>query len=177
MAPGTRGDREQGGDATDGHRVGIGCDTHRLVDGGPLRLGGVDIPHTASLLGHSDADVLLHAVTDAVLGACALGDIGQRFPDTDPAHRGRDSAEMLAAAVDAAAAAGWRVVNLDCVVLAERPKIAPHGDAIRRRIAELVRVEPDRVGVKAKTAEGLGPVGAEQAIAAQCVVLMRAVDT
>ncbi|MBN2022527.1 MAG: 2-C-methyl-D-erythritol 2,4-cyclodiphosphate synthase [Pirellulales bacterium] len=156
--------------------MGIGWDIHRLGSGGPIRLGGVDIPHEVGLVGHSDADVLLHAVTDAVLGAAAAGDIGQMFPDTDPAHRGRDSAEMLAAAVAAAAAAGWSVVNVDCVVLAERPKIAPHRDAIRRRVGEIVGVPSDRVGVKAKTAEGLGPVGTGQAIAAQCVVLLRSND-
>ena len=108
---------------TIGIRVGLGHDTHRLRPGGPLRLGGIDIPHDREAVGHSDADVLLHAVTDALLGAAALGDIGQMFPDTDPENRGRDSAEMLRAALDAVAALGWRIVNIDCIVFAQRPKL------------------------------------------------------
>lgn len=137
-----------------------------------MRLGGVDIPHDRELVGHSDADVLLHAVTDALLGAAALGDIGQRFPDDDPANRGRDSAEMLGAAREAVAAAGWQVGNVDCVVMAQRPKLAPHAEAIRRRLAAILDVAPDRIGVKAKTGEGVGPVGHEEIIAAQCVALL-----
>lgn len=153
-------------------RVGIGHDTHRLAAGGPLRLGGVDIPHDHHLVGHSDADVLLHAVTDALLGAAALGDIGQLFPDTDPTHQDRDSAEMLAAAVDRVHQAGYRVVNVDCIVFAQRPKLSSYKEALQRRIAELVRVTEADVGVKAKTGEGLGDIGREQAIAAQCVALI-----
>ncbi|MDH3717489.1 MAG: 2-C-methyl-D-erythritol 2,4-cyclodiphosphate synthase [Planctomycetota bacterium] len=153
-------------------RVGIGHDTHRLAAGGPLRLGGVDIPHDHHLVGHSDADVLLHAVTDALLGAAALGDIGQLFPDTDPAHQDRDSAEMLDAAVDRVHQAGYRVVNVDCIVFAQRPKLSSYKEALQRRIAELVRVTESDVGVKAKTGEGLGDIGREQAIAAQCVALI-----
>ena len=155
-----------------GLRIGIGYDSHRLGDGGPLRLGGVDVAHDRHLIGHSDADVLLHAVTDALLGAAALGDIGQLFPDDDPANRGRDSAEMLRAAAEATARAGYRIVNLDCVVLAQRPKLAPHREAIRRRIAEILGIAPQQVGMKAKTGEGVGEVGTEQALVAQCVALL-----
>ncbi len=126
-------------------------------------------------MGHSDADVLLHAVVDALLGAAALPDIGRLFPDTDLANKGRDSAEMLAIAVDDVAEAGYRVVNLDCIVAAQRPKLAEYQDAIRQRIAEIVRVDPTQVGLKAKTGEWVGPVGREEVIEARCVVLL-AVD-
>jgi 2-C-methyl-D-erythritol 2,4-cyclodiphosphate synthase len=153
-------------------RIGIGYDSHRLAPGGPLRIGGIDIPHDRSLVGHSDADVLLHAVTDAVLGAAALGDIGQMFPDADPANRGRDSADMLAAAWHRVAAEGWRLGNLDCTVHAERPKIAPHRDAIRDRLTQIFGCDPYQISVKAKTAEGTGPVGREETIAAECAVLL-----
>jgi 2-C-methyl-D-erythritol 2,4-cyclodiphosphate synthase len=155
-------------------RVGIGHDTHRLKSGGPLRLGGIDIPHDRELIGHSDADVLLHAITDAVLGAAAVGDIGQMFPDTDPTNRGRDSGEMLRAARDAVTSLGWRIVNLDCIVFAERPKLLPHRQAIRQRLADLLEIEAERVSLKGKTGEHIGPIGTEEAIAAQCVVLLEA---
>jgi 2-C-methyl-D-erythritol 2,4-cyclodiphosphate synthase len=157
---------------TPGFRVGIGHDTHRLAPGGPLRLGGVEIPHDKHLVGHSDADVLLHAVTDALLGAAAVGDIGELFPDTDPANRGRDSAEMLARARDHVADAGYRIVNLDSIIFAQRPKLSTCKDAIRRRMAELLQVEAACVGVKAKTGEGVGEVGREEIIMAQAVVLL-----
>jgi 2-C-methyl-D-erythritol 2,4-cyclodiphosphate synthase len=153
-------------------RVGIGHDTHRLEPGGPLRLGGIDVPHDRQAIGHSDADVLLHAVTDAVLGAAALGDIGEMFPDSDPANRGRDSADMLRRAYAAVRQQGWEIVNLDCIVFAERPKLSAHKQAIRRRIAEILTIEPEQVGVKAKTGEGLGPTGCGEAIAAECVALL-----
>jgi 2-C-methyl-D-erythritol 2,4-cyclodiphosphate synthase len=153
-------------------RVGLGHDTHRLGPGGPLVVGGIAIPHTKAAIGHSDADVLLHAITDALLGAAALGDIGELFPDTDPANRGRDSAEMLRAAADRLAAAGWRIGNLDCVIFAQRPKILPHRPAIRRRIAEILDLDESAVWLKAKTGEGVGPIGTEQAIAAECVALV-----
>jgi 2-C-methyl-D-erythritol 2,4-cyclodiphosphate synthase len=153
-------------------RVGIGHDTHRLEPGGPLRLGGIEIPHDKSLVGHSDADVLLHAVVDAVLGAVAAGDIGQLFPDTDPANRGRDSAEMLEAARNTVESLGWRIGNLDCIVHAERPKLLPHRQAIRKRIAEILGVDPDHVSLKGKTGEKIGPVGREEVIVAQCVALL-----
>ncbi len=153
-------------------RIGIGHDTHRLQPGGPLRLGGVSIPHDREAVGHSDADVLLHAVTDALLGAAALGDIGQMFPDTDPMNRGRDSAEMLHAALDDVKAVGLKICNVDCIVFAQRPKILPHRQIIRERLAEILEVEPERVGLQAKTGQLVGPVGREEAISAQCVVLL-----
>jgi 2-C-methyl-D-erythritol 2,4-cyclodiphosphate synthase len=156
----------------------MGEDCHRIEPGGPLRLGGIDIPHDRQLVGHSDADVLMHAVTDALLGAAGLPDIGQLFPDSDEANRGRDSAEMLAAAVSALDEAGFRLVNIDCVVLAERPKLAPYKNSISRRLAEILQVDPSQIGFKAKTGEGVGLVGQEQAIEARCIALIeaRAID-
>jgi 2-C-methyl-D-erythritol 2,4-cyclodiphosphate synthase len=138
-------------------------------------LGGVTVPFDGHLVGHSDADVLLHAVTDALLGAAALGDIGELFPDTDEANRGRDSAEMLVRAVQLVAEAGYFVANVDCIVFAEKPKLSPHKEAIRGRLAELLRIEPSQVGLKAKTGEQVGPVGKEEAIEAQAVVLLNSV--
>jgi 2-C-methyl-D-erythritol 2,4-cyclodiphosphate synthase len=156
-------------------RVGIGHDTHRLGQGGPLRLGGIDIPHDRHLIGHSDADVLLHAITDALLGAAALGDIGELFPDTDPANRGRDSADMLRLAHAAVRQAGYLALNLDCIVFAQRPKLSAHKTAIRQRIAEILELHAEQVGVKAKTGEGIGEVGREEAMMAQCIVLLESV--
>jgi 2-C-methyl-D-erythritol 2,4-cyclodiphosphate synthase len=153
-------------------RIGIGHDTHRLRPGGPLRLGGIDIPHDRELIGHSDGDVLLHAVVDALLGAAALGDVGQMFPDTDPANRGRDSAEMLVAARDAIASVGWQIGNIDCIVFAQRPKLLPHRQAIRQRLSEILQIDADRIWLKGKTGEHVGPVGLEEVIEAQCVVLL-----
>ena len=153
-------------------RVGLGHDTHRLGPGTALVLGGIAIPHDRMALGHSDADVLLHAITDAMLGAAALGDIGELFPDTDPANQGRDSADMLRRALDRVSAAGWRIVNLDCVIFAQRPKILPHRPAIRRRIAEILGIDEAAVWLKAKTGEGVGPIGEELAVGAECVVLI-----
>lgn len=150
----------------------MGHDTHRLAPGGPLRLGGVEIPHDCGLVGHSDADVLLHAITDAILGAVAAGDIGEWFPDSDPANRGRDSGEMLQAATIEARRRGWQVTNVDCIVFAQRPKLSAYKDAVRHRVAELLEISSDRVGVKAKTGEQVGPVGREEAIMAQAVVFM-----
>lgn len=157
-------------------RVGIGHDTHRLEPGGPLRLGGIDIPHDRQAVGHSDADALLHAVIDALLGATALGDVGQMFPDTDPDNRGRDSGEMLTTANAAVAALGWKIVNIDCIIFAQRPKLLPHRQAIRQRMADLLEIELERVGLQAKTGEGLGRIGREVAIVAQCAVLLEAKD-
>lgn len=154
-------------------RIGIGHDTHRLAPGGPLRLGGLDIPHDRHLVGHSDADVLLHAITDALLGAAGQGDIGELFPDTDPSHRGRDSGQMLVEAARRVAAAGYGVVNLDCIIFAQRPRLGPLKAAIQRRVAELLGLEPSQVGVKAKTGEGVGEVGREEVIMAQCVALLQ----
>jgi 2-C-methyl-D-erythritol 2,4-cyclodiphosphate synthase len=143
-----------------------------LIAGGPLRLGGVDVPHDKSAQGHSDADVLLHAVTDALLGAAALGDIGELFPDTEAANHRRDSAEMLAAAQEKIAEAGYRVVNLDCIVFAQSPKLSPYKNQIRERIAEILSIDPACVGVKAKTGEHVGPVGRQEAIVAEVVALL-----
>jgi 2-C-methyl-D-erythritol 2,4-cyclodiphosphate synthase len=154
------------------YRIGLGHDTHRLGDGGPLRLGGIDLPHDKHAVGHSDADVLLHAITDALLGAVNLGDIGELFPDNDPANKGRDSAEMLRLAYDRVLAAGYAIGNLDCVVFAQRPKLLPHKQAICRRIAEILDVAVAQVGLKAKTGEQVGPVGREEAIMAECVALV-----
>jgi 2-C-methyl-D-erythritol 2,4-cyclodiphosphate synthase len=153
-------------------RIGIGHDTHRLQSGGPLRLGGVDIPHDRQLLGFSDADVLLHAITDALLGAAALGDIGQMFPESDPVNKGRDSADMLRAALDNVLALGWQIANLDCIVFAQRPKLLMHRQRIRERLAEILDLEIERVGLQAKTGEGIGIIGREEAISAECVVLL-----
>jgi len=154
------------------HRIGLGHDTHRLGPGAGLVIGGVTIPHDRQAIGHSDADVLLHSITDALLGAAACGDIGELFPDTDPANKGRDSAEMLRVAADRVAAAGYRIVNLDCVIFAQRPKILPHRPRICGRIAAILGIDETAVGLKAKTGEGVGPIGEEQAIAAECVVLL-----
>ncbi len=153
-------------------RIGIGHDTHRLAPGGPLRLGGIDVPHDQHLVGHSDADVLLHALTDALLGAAALGDIGELFPDTDQTNKGRDSAEMLQAAYQRVRAGGYQVGNADCIVFAQRPHLGTVKLAMRRRIADLLELPLDRIGIKAKTGERVGPVGREEAMMAECVVLL-----
>lgn len=164
----------QRGTITIGNRIGIGHDTHRLAPGGPLRLGGIDVPHDAHLLGHSDADVLLHAITDALLGAAAAGDIGELFPDTAQENRGRDSAEMLQLAYQHIRQASYHVVNLDCTVFAERPKLSDFKRPIRERIAQLLELPVGAVGLKAKTGEQVGPVGRQEAISAQCIVLLEA---
>ena len=153
-------------------RIGIGHDTHRLGPGGPLKIGGVTLEYDRHLIGHSDADVLLHAVTDALLGALAAGDIGDLFPDTDPRHQGQDSAEFLLEAKRRVQAAGYEVVNLDCIVFAQRPKLVPYKRPIRQRLAELLGISLDCVSVKAKTGEQVGPVGREEAIMAECIVLL-----
>ena len=153
-------------------RIGLGHDTHRLQPGGPLRLGGIDVPHDHSPVGHSDADALLHAVTDALLGAVALGDIGELFPDTDPANRGRDSADMLARAYAEVQRAGYAIVNLDAIVFAQRPKLSPYKVAMRERIAEILQIDIEQVSVKAKTGEHVGPVGREEAIQAEVIALV-----
>ena len=154
------------------YRIGIGHDTHRLEPGNGLWIGGLQIPHSQSAVGHSDADVLLHAITDAILGAAALGDIGELFPNTDPKNKDRSSSEMLAIAFDKVRSAGWNIVNMDCIVFAEKPKILPHREQIRLRIADLLAVDSSQVWLKAKTGEGVGPIGEERAIAAECVVLL-----
>ena len=154
-------------------KVGLGHDTHRVVPGGPLTLGGIQIEHTHHTDGHSDADVLLHAMTDALLGAAGLGDIGQWFPNTDEANRDRDSAEMLQVVYQQVQEAGYDIVNMDCVVLAELPPIGPHRKAIGERVGNLLGINPECVSVKAKTGEGVGPVGRGEVITAQCVTLLQ----
>ncbi len=153
-------------------RIGEGWDTHQLVAGRPLVLGGVTIPHSHGLLGHSDADALLHAITDALLGAAALGDIGRHFPDTDPAFRGADSRVLLMEAARRVRAAGWQIVNLDSTIVAQAPKLAPHLPAMCAAIAAALGLPVDRVNVKAKTAETMGPVGEGRAIEARAVCLL-----
>lgn len=153
-------------------RTGIGYDSHRLVEGRPLILGGVTIPHTKGLDGHSDADVLLHAVTDAVLGAANLGNIGILFPDTDPAYKGADSGVLLKDAFARVRAAGWELVNLDAVLIAQKPKINPHLTAIRESIARIMSVDVSRISVKPKTNEKLGFEGREEGMSAFVTVLL-----
>lgn len=153
-------------------RVGEGWDVHALVPGRKLILGGVDIPHSAGLLGHSDADVLLHAITDAVLGAAGLGDIGRHFPDTDDRFKGADSSALLAEAMRRVREHGWDLVNVDSTIVAQAPKLAPHMSAIKAGVARALGVSEDRVNVKAKTAEKLGPVGMGQSIEARAVALL-----
>jgi 2-C-methyl-D-erythritol 2,4-cyclodiphosphate synthase len=155
-------------------RIGEGWDTHALVPGRKLVLGGVEIPHERGLLGHSDADALLHAITDAVLGAAGLGDIGRHFPDTDERFRGADSILLLTEAALRARQAGWQIANVDSTVIAQAPKLAPHIEAMRARIAQALDLPATHVNVKAKTAEKLGPVGMGQSIEARAVVLLTA---
>ena len=153
-------------------RIGEGWDTHALVPGRKLVLGGVEIPHERGLLGHSDADALLHAITDALFGAAGLGDIGRHFPDTDARFRGADSVVLLKEAAARVRQAGWGIVNVDSTVIAQAPKLAPHIEAMRARIAQALELAPAQVNVKAKTAEKLGPVGMGQSIEARAVVLL-----
>jgi 2-C-methyl-D-erythritol 2,4-cyclodiphosphate synthase len=153
-------------------RVGEGWDTHQLVVGRPLVLGGVTIPHSHGLLGHSDADALLHAITDALFGAAGLGDIGRHFPDTDAAFKGADSAVLLAEAARRVRAEGWQIANVDSTVVAQAPKLAPYIGAMRERIAAVLGLAPDAVNVKAKTAEKMGPVGEGRAIETRAVCLL-----
>ncbi len=153
-------------------RVGIGHDTHRLAEGRPLILGGVRIDHSRGLAGHSDADVVLHALTDALLGAAGLGDIGDAFPDTDPAYRDADSAVFVRDSLARLNRAGWRPVNVDVIIFAQEPKLGPLKGQIRRRLAELLALDPEAVNVKAKTGEGVGAIGRAEAIGCQAVVLI-----
>jgi 2-C-methyl-D-erythritol 2,4-cyclodiphosphate synthase len=155
-------------------RIGEGWDTHALVPGRKLVLGGVEIPYDRGLLGHSDADALLHAITDALLGAAGLGDIGRHFPDTDERFRGADSVVLLQEAMRRVRAAGWELVNIDSTIVAQAPKLAPHIEAMRERIGDALGIPPKQVNVKAKTAEKLGPVGMGQSIEARAVVLLTA---
>jgi 2-C-methyl-D-erythritol 2,4-cyclodiphosphate synthase len=153
-------------------RIGEGWDVHALVSGRALIIGGVTIPFHLGLLGHSDADVLLHAITDALLGAAGLGDIGRHFPDTDEQFRGADSGVLLAEAARRVREQGWRIVNVDSTVIAQAPKMAPHIPAMCERIAAVLGIEAAQVNVKAKTAEKLGPVGQGQSIEARAVTLL-----
>ena len=153
-------------------RIGEGWDIHQLVAGRKLILGGIEVPHTTGLLGHSDADVLLHAITDALLGAAGLGDIGRHFPDADAQFRGADSAVLLAEAARRVRAEGWEIGNVDSTVIAQAPKLAPHIPQMCARIAETLGLMPGQVNVKAKTAEKLGPVGEGRAMEARAAVLL-----
>lgn len=153
-------------------RIGEGWDIHQLVEGRKLILGGVEIPHSKGLLGHSDADALLHAITDALLGAAALGDIGRHFPDTDSQFKGADSAVLLAEAARRVRAKGYEIVNVDSTVIAQAPKLAPHIAAMQQRIAQILGIDVGQVNVKAKTAEKMGPVGEGLAMEARAVVLL-----
>ncbi|MDH4120942.1 MAG: 2-C-methyl-D-erythritol 2,4-cyclodiphosphate synthase [Deltaproteobacteria bacterium] len=156
-------------------RVGQGYDVHQLVEGRALMLGGVRIPHSLGLLGHSDADVLFHAVADALLGAAALGDLGRHFPDNDPAYQGADSGRLLAEVTARAAQAGWRPVNVDTTVVAQRPKLAPFVGAMRENLARHLGLPVEAVSVKATTTEKLGFAGREEGIAAQAVILVESI--
>ena len=153
-------------------RIGEGCDTHALVAGRPLILGGVTIPHTHGLLGHSDADALSHAITDALFGAVAMGDIGRHFPDTDEQFRGADSVALLAEAARRVRAAGWQIGNIDSTIIAQAPKMAPHILAMRLRLAQALTIELDQINVKAKTAENMGPVGRGESIVTRAVCVL-----
>ena len=153
-------------------RIGEGWDTHALVVGRALILGGVHIPHTHGLLGHSDADALSHAITDALFGAAAMGDIGRHFPDTDEQFRGADSVALLAEAARRVRAAGWQIGNIDSTIVAQEPKMAPHILGMRLRLAQALSLELDQISVKAKTAEGLGPVGRGESIETRAVCLI-----
>ena len=155
-----------------GLRVGEGWDTHQLVAGRPLVLGGVTIAHTQGLLGHSDADALLHAITDALLGAAGLGDIGRHFPDTDPAFKGADSIRLLQVAAERVRDAGYVLLNVDSTIVAQAPKMAPHITAMRENIAGALGLPAASVNVKAKTAERMGPVGEGRAIEARAICLI-----
>ncbi|HEY7569087.1 MAG TPA: 2-C-methyl-D-erythritol 2,4-cyclodiphosphate synthase [Gemmatimonadaceae bacterium] len=158
-------------------RVGIGYDSHRFASGGPCLLGGVSIPGDRHLVGHSDGDAIAHAITDAVLGAAALGDIGAMFSDTDPANKGRDSMEMLRSAVARVAAAGWRVQQVDATVVAEWPKIAAYREAMRAGVGAALGIEANAVSIKGKSNEGLGWIGREEGLACMAVATLIAANT
>jgi 2-C-methyl-D-erythritol 2,4-cyclodiphosphate synthase len=159
-------------DKTHALRVGMGHDTHRLAEGRPLVLGGVRIEHPRGLVGHSDADVVLHALTDALLGAAGLGDIGDAFPDTDPLYRDCDSQVFVRATLGRLAREGWRLLNVDITVFAQEPKLGPLKARIRQHLAALLSLDPGAVNVKAKTGEGVGHIGRAEAIGCQAVALI-----
>ncbi len=150
-------------------RIGMGYDVHRLVEGRKLIIGGVEIPHSLGLLGHSDADVLLHAITDAILGAAALGDIGKHIPDTDPKYEGADSLKLLEAAGELVLKEGYSIVNIDATIIAQKPKMRPHIAQMEENIAAALHIDKNQINVKATTEEGLGFTGAEQGISAQAI--------
>ncbi|MBS4201520.1 2-C-methyl-D-erythritol 2,4-cyclodiphosphate synthase [Bacillus sp. FJAT-49732] len=153
-------------------RVGQGFDVHEFAEGRPLIIGGIEIPYDKGLIGHSDADVLLHTVADACLGAIGEGDIGRHFPDTDPEYKDADSAKLLAHVWNLVKERGYSLVNIDCTIMAQKPKMAPHIDKMKERIAELLEADPSQVNVKATTTERLGFVGREEGIATQAVILI-----
>ena len=157
-------------------RIGIGYDIHRLEAGRPLILGGVTIPHTKGFVAHSDGDALCHAITDALLGALALGDIGSHFPDTDPQYKGADSVALLLEVVAKVRGLGWEIVNIDSNIIAQAPKLRPHIDTIRARLAEALSLPMDVISVKARTNEHVGPEGREEAISTQAIVLLQKAD-
>jgi 2-C-methyl-D-erythritol 2,4-cyclodiphosphate synthase len=158
-------------------RIGEGWDVHALVEGRPLIIGGVSIPFKKGLLGHSDADVLIHALIDALLGAAGMGDIGKHFPDTDPRYKGANSQVMLKAAYALVAKAGWSIVNIDSTIIAQAPKMAPFISQMIECLSACLNISADRINIKAKTAEKLGPVGLGQSIEARAVVLLGGVST
>ena len=157
-------------------RIGEGFDLHALVPNRPLVIGGVNIPHEKGLLGHSDADVLIHALIDALLGACGLGDIGQHFPDTDPKWKGVDSKLLLHKVYKLISGAGYQVVNIDSTIIAERPKLLPFIPEMRDVLSDLVRVKVDQVNIKAKTSERLGAIGREECVVATVTVLLSEIN-
>lgn len=154
------------------YRIGLGNDVHRLAENRRLILGGVDIPYERGLVGHSDADVLLHALIDALLGATGQGDIGEWFPNSDVRYAGCDSADLLREVLGAVAEAGWRIINLDCIVSAESPRLGPFKPLIRQRLSELLQLDRERINVKAKSGEQVGPIGRGEAVSAEVVVLL-----
>lgn len=155
------------------YRVGTGFDVHRLVEGRKLILGGIEVPHSKGLLGHSDADALLHAISDAVLGALALGDIGQWYPDTDPEHKGADSSQLLLGILESKYLKPWELVNLDCTVIAQEPKLMAYIPSMRKKIADLFAVSINQVSIKATTFEKMGSLGNGEGIAAQANLMLK----
>ena len=155
------------------YRVGLGYDLHRTQPGRPLVLANITIPHDVGLVGHSDADVVIHALIDAITGAAALPDVGEMFPNTDPQYQGINSAKLLTAVMRELSKTRWLLVNVDIVVIAQRPKLAPHKPALRRRLAELLNLPQDRVNIKGKTNELMDSIGQEKAIACHCVALLQ----
>ena len=153
-------------------RVGLGYDVHKLVKDRKLIIGGVEIEHELGLLGHSDADVLLHAISDAILGAAALGDIGKHFPDTDPRYKGADSLKLLKSAYELVKGEGYKLVNIDATIIAQRPKMRPYIDEMRENIATCLEVDISRINIKATTEEGLGFTGTEEGISSQAICLL-----